>query len=333
MGKEPKMSNPLISVIVPVYNVEKYIERCIESILGQTFTDFELIIVNDGSTDKSGEICDRYSNNDPRIRIIHKENGGQSEARNQGLDYSIGNYICFVDGDDFIEPNHLSVLFELIKKYDANIAVGGIYNCYENYRVPQCKKSIEFRCDGEEALKKMLEGVEISGSPCCKLIRREFVENRYFIVGKTYEDAFYLPELLLAADNIAVTTEPLYNYWHRTNSTTTVPFDKRSMYVIEAYEYTMNLVLERKLDLTDVALFRVFWSYFVVLDRILLVENYRNIPQYRQIVAFLKKNWLNILKCGYFQKSRRIAAVALKINVKLYCLLSVLKAKRDEINR
>lgn len=328
------MANPKISVIVPVYNVEEYLERCVDSVLAQTFSDMEIILVDDGSPDDCGKICDNYAEKDSRVRVIHKENGGLSDARNAGVEAANGEYVCFADSDDFIEPHLLYRLYGLIEKYQADIAVGGIYNCYGNHKAPQCEKILEFSCNGEEALRKMLEGVEIPGSSCCKLILRELAKKRKFLIGKTYEDAFYMPELLLDAKKIAVTTEPLYNYWHRSNSITTRDFNERSMDVIGAYEYTMNLVLQKQLDdLTGVAAFRVWWSYFVVLDRILLMDNYREIPQYRQVVGFLKKNWFNILKCGYFQKSRRIAAVALKINVRLYRLLSTVKTKRDAINK
>lgn len=328
------MANPKVSVIVPVYNVEDYLEKCVDSIINQPFSDMEIILVDDGSPDNCGKICDNFAEKDSRVKVIHKENGGISDARNVGVEAANGEYICFIDSDDFMEPNLLDKLYGLAQKYHADIAVGGIYNCYINYRSPQCEKIIEFCCGKEEALKKMLEGVEIPGSLCSKLILRKLMGKRKFPVGKTYEDAFYLPELLLDAETIAVTTEPLYTYWHRSNSITTTAFSERSMDAISAYEHTLDVISKRQLNnLTEVALFRLWWSYFVVLDRILSTDNYRSIPQYRQVVKYLKKNWFNILKCGYFQKTRRISAVALKINVRLYRLMSKAKAKRDAINK
>lgn len=329
-----KMTAPTVSVIIPVYNVSQYLARCVESILSQDYADMEIILVDDGSTDDSGRLCDEFAQRDDRVRVIHQENGGQSSARNTAIDAMRGEYVCFIDGDDFIEPGHISTLMRLVEQYSADIAVGGLYNCYETYRSPQCAEEKEFCCDGAEALKKMLEGVEVSGSPCCKLIRRALVDGRYFIVGKTYEDAFYLPELLLAAERVAVTTIPLYNYWHRSDSTTTKPFNERAMDVIDAYVYTKQLVEDRRLtDLASLAAFRLWWAHFVVLDRMLLVPHYRRLPQYRGVVSCLKKDWYKILRCAHFQKSRRIAAVALKVNVACYRLLSVLKAKRDGIHQ
>ena len=110
--------NPEISIIVPVYNVEKYLKRCIDSILNQSFTDFELILVDDGSTDNSGEIIDEYAIKDERIKVIHKENGGLSSARNVGIEYSKGNYIAFVDSDDYINKNMYKILYKNAIKYN-----------------------------------------------------------------------------------------------------------------------------------------------------------------------------------------------------------------------
>lgn len=326
------MSKPQISVIIPVYNVEKYLERCVKSVTEQTFTDLEIILVDDGSTDGSKDICDRLAKEDARIRVIHKENSGVSVARNTGIASAKGEYICFIDSDDFIEVNCCEILYNLINSSNADISVGGVYNHYETYRTPQYDKRLTFSCGPKEALKKMLEGKLIPGSPCCKLIRSELVKNRPFIIGKTYEDAFYLPNLLLDAEKIIVTTQPLYNYWHRSNSITTVPFSLESMDAIEAYESTLEIVKKNCPELMDVALFRLYWSYFVVLDRMIVTENYRSLAQYKPVVKFLKKNWLKILCCGYFQKARRIAAIILKINVSLYRYFSIVVNNRRGVN-
>ena len=117
---------PIVSIIVPVYNVEKYINRCIDSILAQTFTDWECILVVDGSPDKSGEICDEYSARDSRIRVIHKPNGGVSSARNVGINLATGEWITFVDSDDFIDADSLFSMVELTKHYDADLFCFGI---------------------------------------------------------------------------------------------------------------------------------------------------------------------------------------------------------------
>ena len=124
-----------ISIIVPVYNVDQYLENCIESILNQTFKDYELILIDDGSTDKSGEICDKYEKKDNRIKVIHKYNGGLSSARNAGLDLACGKYIGFVDSDDSIHPEMYEILYDLQQIYNADISVCSFKKVYENIDV------------------------------------------------------------------------------------------------------------------------------------------------------------------------------------------------------
>ncbi len=325
------MKAPKISVIIPVYNVEKYLVRCIESVISQTYTDFEVILVNDGATDNSGKICDEYALKDARIRVIHKENGGLSDARNKGAIKATGEYILFLDSDDFIESNALEILFGIITEASADIAAGGIYNCYGNRKTPQCSGNESFVCSGKQALELMLEGVRITGSSCGKLIKSKLAKAQQFPLGKTYEDAFYMPELLLKAENVAVTTQPLYNYWHRVGSITTVPFSNKAMHIIEAYEKNLELVMESCPEIEKVAYFRLYWSYFSVLDRMLETENYKQLSEYREVLSFLKKNWFKILKCKYFQTARRISAVFLKINVKLYKILLEIRNRNNEV--
>ena len=112
----------VISVIVPVYKVEKFLDRCINSIIQQTFTNLEIILVDDGSPDRSGEICDEWKMKDKRIRVIHKENGGLSDARNKGLDVATGDYVAFIDSDDWIDPDMFQLLYDATQKYQADIA-------------------------------------------------------------------------------------------------------------------------------------------------------------------------------------------------------------------
>ncbi|MEG0087047.1 MAG: glycosyltransferase, partial [Niameybacter sp.] len=129
MDKKVERTQPTLSIIVPVYNVEKYLPKCIESILAQSFTDFEVILIDDGATDKSGEICEEYANKDTRIKIIHKENGGLSSARNAGIELSNGNYIGFVDSDDFIHPQMYEILLREARSSNSDVVICR-YKCW-----------------------------------------------------------------------------------------------------------------------------------------------------------------------------------------------------------
>ena len=326
------MKNPEISVIVPVYNVEKYLRRCVDSILAQTFGDLEILLVDDGATDASGAICDEYAAADPRVRVIHKENGGLSDARNAGIEAAEGDYLCFIDSDDFVAETMLETLRGLIRKEQAQIAVCGICDCYEDRRVNQSSEVREFSCTGVEALKLTLEGEQLPGSVCTKLIRRDLCENHRFLRGRTYEDAFYTPGLLIPAQKVAATTESLYYYWHRSSSITTRPFSQRNMDVVDAYQYTLDEVKKHCPELAGVAAFRLYWANFVVLDKMLVTENYKNLPQYPAVVGFLRKNFRAIVSCPYFQKARRIAALALRVHVGLYRQLVRMRDHGAEVN-
>ena len=114
---------PLISVIIPIYNVETFLPSCIESVINQTYENLEIILIDDGSTDKSGKICDKYSENDSRITVIHKDNEGVAEARNTGIENMSGEYFCFVDGDDYVDNEYISEMYSLTKEYDADISM------------------------------------------------------------------------------------------------------------------------------------------------------------------------------------------------------------------
>ncbi len=317
MGKEPKMSNPLISVIVPVYNVEKYIERCIESILGQTFTDFELIIVNDGSTDKSGEICDRYSNNDPRIRIIHKENGGLSDARNAGIEAANGEYIGFIDSDDYIDTDMYELLYQNICRENADISTCGIYDCYPDKTVTQEVNSSDFTVDGSEAVRLALESQFMPLFAWNKLYKRSLFDSIRFPVGKIYEDAFVMIKLMGASRRVSISMKPKYYYIHRENSITTRAFRNSDLDVVEAHENNFSYIEANFPQFIKQATFRRIWSRFHVLDKMIFAEN-DTVEQKKEVISFLRNHIKDILQMPWFSKSRKLSALCLCIHEKLY---------------
>ncbi len=325
------MKTPAISVVVPIYKVEKYLDRCVQSILNQTFSDFELILVDDGSPDNCGAMCDAYAKQDSRVQVIHKENGGLSDARNVGKAAATGEYVLFVDSDDYIMPQLMERLYAMAKKYYADIVCGGIFNCYKDKEVSQFTEKEELVYTGTVALKNMLQGQHVTGSAGGKLYSKELSNQFDFQIGKYYEDAFFQIDIFPKARVVAVTTEPMYCYVHRSNSITTHDFRERDMDIVGAYQYTLQQATKYYSSLIPQAKFRLYWAYFVVLDRMMQQSNYKKIPQYQQVVAFLKENWFSICRCPYFNKTRRIAAVALKINVKLYYWLSTLNQSRAEV--
>lgn len=315
------MMEPEISIIVPVYNVQAYLERCVASILKQTFSNFELILVDDGSTDNSGTICDRLANEDSRIMTIHKMNGGLSDARNVGIEHARGKYIGFVDSDDYIEPVMYQFLYENIIAYNTDMSCCGVYNQYLESKTPQYKDNINILCNNIEAFGYQLEGKILPGTICNKLIKTKLISKLRFPIGKVYEDAFFTIDLMQSIKTVFISTKPLYNYMHRKSSITTTPYRKRDLDVIQAYENTLNVVSEKFPEIIKQALFRLYWSYFIVLDRMLLTKDYKKVEDYKRIVRYLKKNLSNILNSPYFTRSRKLSAIALKINVNLYRMI------------
>jgi len=212
-----------ISVIVPVYNVEEYLPRCVDSILAQTYEKLEVILVDDGTKDASDQICDRYAEKDPRVRVIHKENGGLSSARNAGIDIATGEYLAFVDSDDWIEPEMYSHMLELMEKYDTRLVCAGRYDVEsetEAKTVGLCPEKEEL-VSGEELVKRIFLWDHLDSAAWDKLYHRSLFEGIRYPVGKIVEDVPTTYRLALRAGNAVLCDRPFYNYFHRPNSITT----------------------------------------------------------------------------------------------------------------
>lgn len=307
-----------VSVIVPVYNVEKHINRCVDSILNQTMQDLEVILVDDGSTDRSGEICDEYKERDIRIKVIHKKNGGLSDARNTGERNATAEYIIFLDSDDYIHKEMLETLYLPIKEQGVELSVCGVYNVYGAEEIPQYSCIEEFLCTGSEAFGLILEGNKIPGTICNKMIKKEIADKICFPVERLYEDVFYTLKLMPLVKQVHVTTKPMYYYVHRQGSITTSRFKEADMDIVYGYEETMKLVKRQYPELISQATFRLFWAYFIVVDRTLELDDFKNNIYYQQSRKFLQKNFFRVIKNPYFTKKRRMAAVLLFLNINLY---------------
>ena len=320
-----------ISVVVPVYNVKKYLEKSFESIIEQKYENLEIILVDDESTDGSGELCDELAKKDSRVKVCHKTNGGISSARNYGILKATGDYILFVDSDDYIHRDMISVLYNEIKRTNSDVAVCGVMNVYNTKEVPQCSNTeLVFECDREKFLKELLIGEKIPGSVCNKLMKKEIADKLKFPLGKIYEDAFYQLDLAKEAESYVVITKPYYYYFHRGDSLTTQKYNPRKLNVIEAYTGYVNYVNKEFPALKDEAFFRLAYAHFVVIDSMLLVDDYKKLPDYKDVVGFLKKNAFKIADNHIFRKGRRIAALALKVNIGIYRTLMLQDLKKNK---
>lgn len=222
---------PEISVIVPVYKVEKYIRKCVDSILAQTFTDFELWLVDDGSPDNCGEICDEYAEKDERVKVIHKKNGGLSDARNAALDVMQGRYVFFVDSDDWISYNALESTYEAVKRTGAKVATGNIVSVNEDgrekdlYSPTQEEKVLK----GEEMLTTLLRP-----NAWNRLYAAELFHDLRYPVGRLYEDVFVYHKILEQIDSMVLTGKSSYYYLVREGSIMNMKYNIKFTDIVDA---------------------------------------------------------------------------------------------------
>lgn len=230
-----------ISIIVPVYKVEKYIDRCIKSILEQTYSEFELILVDDGSPDNSGKICDEYAKKDNRIKVIHKKNGGLGDARNAGINIATGDYLGFIDSDDYIENDMYEKLLEACVNNNVDIAMCGRYDIQDDNITKRFAFKGDYKIwDNREAIKRLLTWDNMDSSACDKLFKKNLFDDIRFPKGKLNEDIFIMTEIIDNANKVVHIGESKYYYYHRPNSITTNDFYEGNMDAV----YAANKVLE-----------------------------------------------------------------------------------------
>lgn len=223
--------NDLISVIIPVYNVEPYLERCIDSVLRQTYEKLEIIVIDDGSTDRSGDICDRYAAQDARIKVIHQQNAGLSAARNTGISLMTGECVIFVDSDDYMADDFVAYLYDGITKYNAQMCVCNYCNVNEDDvitgRKPYFPTSV---FEGKkECMTQYLQFKELSGGIWSKMYRKELFAEVRFPVGRIYEDVATVYRLVDHCERIVALEEYKFYYRSRDNSIMHSPYSSRHL--------------------------------------------------------------------------------------------------------
>lgn len=227
-------ANDLITVVVPVYNVEKYLGKCLNSLINQTYKNIEIILIDDGSTDNSGKICDQYKKKDSRIRVIHKQNGGLSDARNQGIEVAKGKYITFVDSDDYVELDYIEYLYNLIKKHNVNISFCKYIVHYEKKKKNIKIDSKERRCTKIDALMEILYAKDFEVSACGKMYLLKHFENVRYPKGKLFEDNDTTYKLIDQNEFVALGFASKYHYIMRNDSITKKEFTEKQLYLIKA---------------------------------------------------------------------------------------------------
>ncbi len=233
---------PALSVIIPIYNKERYVDDCINSVLSQTFTDFELILVDDGSTDNSGAVCDAYLAKDERIKVIHQVNAGVSAARNTGLNVAKGTYIGFIDSDDTIEPDMYELLVKNAEAHEADISVCRMRVVFPNKVVAPPESKEVMTLNHQQALSACLKG-DLDRSANNKIYRAA-IARQFEFEGQMYEDILYTCKVFLTAKQTVVQHKVKYNYLVRSNSTSMSAFSLKYMQTVKVSAEMVKLVGE-----------------------------------------------------------------------------------------
>lgn len=315
----------MISVIVPVYKVEQQLSACVESILSQTYTDYELLLIDDGSPDKCPQICDEYATKYNNILAFHKTNGGLSDARNYGVAKAKGDYVTFIDSDDVISNNYLERLATLQNKYNSTMSVGCLKKCLEVKQQDKINKKNDFCCSGEEALKMMLYQNKLDTSACCLLIPKETALNNPFPKGKYHEDEFTTYKYYLSSKSVSITTENLYYYIQRQGSIMH-SVGQATKDEIEAADNLVNFCSDKYPNLVKAAESKKYSDYCqVLLSSPELYNQDRNL--YLRIVDYLKqKRWQIILDKNTRIKNK-VAAFLLFFGVEFLKKINEIKGK------
>ena len=314
------MMGEKISVIVPVYNVETYLERCVESILQQTYTHFELILINDGSTDSSGQICDHLASQYENIKVYHIENAGVSNARNMGIQLATGSWVTFIDSDDFVTQDYLATLASAVEGLNVGFVIAPLHHIKNGIvtDLPPHSGKTEL-WSTEETMKELLMTTRTSFFPVAKLFKRDLLADEKFNTNyHLAEDALFLTELLLKTRCSCVFIDkPVYYYDHREGSATT-SVNRHVFDTIEVYKQIIAQVSQAFPNLKYELINRECWSYITVYDKIIFTSREEYQKEKAELRTWIVQHRREIWKDAYFTTFRKVAILSLVISPWLY---------------
>ena len=323
---------PKVSIIIPVYNVEDYLCECVNSIISQELTDIEIILVDDGSTDLSGKMCDDFAKIDSRVRVIHKENGGLSSARNAGIDICKGDYVGFVDSDDVVSKEMFFCLYELSQELSADIAICSYSKFTDTVDFPVSTNNDYEVLNHEIALKELFKGEKYFVTSWDKIYKRELFNDIRFPNGKIHEDMFTTYKLFDLSNTVVYTKKILYGYRIRKNSITNTSFSEKRFDNLEAIDeiidyfkkdYSLsyilsNLAYEKSLYLLNLILleksipkqlkFYSLYRDYIINHRKMFSLRFQNDPQKLcHIKKVCKSRYLYFFICKHEEKLLRFS--------------------------
>lgn len=282
---------PEISIIVPVYNTERFVSKCIESILGQSFEDFELILIDDGSTDQSGDICDKYATKDSRVKAIHQKNRGVSAARNRGLDVAQGNYLYFVDSDDYLESNALEIIYPYFFDSDIDMVCFGFQYRDENSNLIRLNEYTQKVLIREELIEEFFKSPNrLNGSCWNKIFRKEKISALRFDETVSYsEDWIFLFEAIYCCRQGITIPYCLYNVIEREDSITRKNVIDGMYNIVLGFERVFRKVIKTDKSLESLALNKLLDSILLYIRFIKEEAKSKNISYHKYIILLKLK--------------------------------------------
>lgn len=321
-----------VSVIVPVYNVENYLEKCVNSIINQTERDIQIILVDDGSTDKSPQICDELSLKDDRIVVFHKKNGGLSSARNKGLENAKADYVCFIDSDDIIAPYYVEHLLSLIEKYDCDVAVGKFETFTDkDPSFDNIDNDVEI-VEGKNAINKLFGKSYVTATIACnKVYKKSLFDDIKFPEGKINEDEATAYRIFYKTERVAFSNSVVYGYYMRDNSITKSKFSKRNFDFLE-------IAWERCMFFKERGEERYYYVFLKIYCWTLLefAKKTKKILRDKKTSKALKKEFKKksklLVKLPYMSKTKKLAVRVIRICPLIYYVIrnakSIKKGKK-----
>lgn len=310
----------MVSIIIPIFRVEKYINTCVQSVVMQSYENIEIILVDDGSDDHCPHICDQWMEKDKRIKVVHKKNGGLAEARNYGLDLANGEYIVFVDGDDYIHKDMIKFMVDTSNKYSANMVCCNFQKVCDDKiskKMPIIKEYAVKQYDCVQALENLNDIMVIS---CAKIYKKDPINNLRFPVGRLHEDEFMIHKFIYYCGKIVKLDAPLYYYFQREDSIVHSIKKKNIEDAMDAYEERLKFLDEHKLEETKSQIFKGIFEYVVATynqvdcndDKELknyIQNRYKKIIQKNRNICIPKEGRILERGCLFFDIYRKIGSV------------------------
>ncbi|WGE31935.1 glycosyltransferase family 2 protein [Actinobacillus genomosp. 2] len=323
---------PLISIIIPIYNVKPYLEKCINSVLEQSYSNLEIILVDDGATDGSSQVCDEFSEKYENIQVIHKQNGGLSSARNAGIEVMKGEYVFFLDSDDWIAHDIISQLYNDMIEYHADITGTSCYQAFSNGNLVLNTNLAERQIlSKKDALRSFLFNNYLTPCAWGKLYKTSLWKDVRFPEGRLFEDQLTIYKVIELAETIIFNPIPKYFYFKRAGSIGHSAFSKKTYDLYEAINEQYDEITKHHPDIeSDLAVAKITWE--IVFINMMLNSNYSDQTIVDKTRAFARKRILDVMKCEFIPNLRKFQITLFAYNFSLYKVLYARYKKKNPLS-